>query len=413
MAIEAVTRNAGELHRVLYAIALDPSRKFGSLEEQILMLAIAFRERGSLLVPLFITGPGSGLPIGFAEAGVEAHCLDLSRFDFRTLRRLLDLISRHRLQVAHWGMVSPLFTSYIWALSVLRPRMRHCFSDHSSRTFPLAEPRPFFVRWFKRLLLRRFSRVLCISEFVRLSQEQQGVWSNHSTCRYFINTDRFRPDPEAGLRLREGRGDGGRFVALVVGQLIPEKGIDVLLRALPLTPPSVVLWVGGEGAYGPALEELAVELGVADRVRFLGSLVDTSPFMKAADCFVCPSVWAEAVGLVNMEAQACGLPVIASRVGGIPEYVEDGRTGLLFPPGDHEQLAAHLRRLYEDPSLLRDMGLAARDHAVRDFSPDARLEDYLAPYRVGESPVHASTHPPPEGSPGEGSPPTLLPRFKS
>lgn len=118
MARDNVTRAAGELRRVLYAIALDPSRKFGSLEEQISRLAVAFRRRGSLLVPRFITAPDSGRAIGFAEAGVEAHCLDLSRFDFRTLRRLLDLISRHRLQIAHWGIVSPVHLFHQGAVGV-------------------------------------------------------------------------------------------------------------------------------------------------------------------------------------------------------------------------------------------------------------------------------------------------------
>ena len=68
------------------------------------------------------------------------------------------------------------------------------------------------------------------------------------------------------------------------------------------------------------------------------------PLLQAADCAVCPSIWSEAAGLVNLEAQACGLPVIARRIGGIPELVEDGRTGFLFTPGDHRELAERLRR---------------------------------------------------------------------
>ena len=105
------------------------------------------------------------------------------------------------------------------------------------------------------------------------------------------------------------------------------------------------------------------------------------PFLQAADAFVCPSRWAEAAGLVNLEAQACGLPVLASRIGGIPEYVADGRTGVLFPPGDAEGLAAAVRRLLDHPHRFRDMGLAARESAVTRFSTAARLEEYLDLYR--------------------------------
>ena len=392
MAVRHRTEPASELRRVLYAISLDPSRKFGSLEEQILTLAVAFRQRGGLLLPLFSTRPGSELAIGFREAGVEVAFLDLERFSFRTLGRLLGLVSRHAIEVAHWGMLPPLYNPYVWALTLLRPRVRHYFTDHSSRLHPIPGPPSQPLRAIKRLLLRRFSRVVGVSDFVRQCLDRQQVWSNCSSCLHFINTDRFRPDPEEGRRLKASLGDEGRFVALVVGQLIPEKGIDVLLRALALLPPLATVWVVGEGAHAPALQALAAELGVADRTRFLGPQSNVSPFMQAADCLVCPSVWAEAAGLVNLEGQASGLPVVASRIGGIPEYVADGRTGLLFPPGDHVRLAAQLRRLIEDEGLLQEFGRAARTHAVEHFSADARLKEHLALYEKGSNSLSIPTH---------------------
>ena len=381
------TEPACELQRVMYAISLDPSRKFGSLEEQILTLAIAFRQRGGLLLPLFSTRPDSERAIGFREAGVEVAFLDLERFRFRTLGRLLRLVSHHKIEVVHWGLLPPLHNPYLWTLTLLRPWVRHFFTDHNSRLHPIPGPPPQPIRAIKRLLLRRFSRVVGVSGFVHECLDRQKVWSNCSTCLHFINTDRFRPDPEVGRQVKAGLGDEGRFVALVVGQLIPEKGIDILLRAVPLLPPIATVWVVGDGAYTRAFQALAVELGVADRVRFLGSQANVSTFMQAADCLVCPSVWAEAAGLVNLEGQASGLPVIASRIGGIPEYVADDRTGLLVPPGDHVRLAAALCRLIEDANLLRQLGQAARLHAVEHFSADARLKEYLALYEKDSNPT--------------------------
>ena len=82
--------------------------------------------------------------------------------------------------------------------------------------------------------------------------------------------------------------------------------------------------------------------------------------MQAADCLVCPSLWAEAAGLVNLEALSTGLPVVASRIGGIPEYVEDGKTGMLFPPGDHQALAALIRRLMDTPEEYQQLAAAAQ-----------------------------------------------------
>ena len=118
-----------------------------------------------------------------------------------------------------------------------------------------------------------------------------------------------------------------------------------------------------------------------DRVNFLGLQARVEPFLQAADAFVCPSLWAEAAGLVNLEAQACGLPVLASRIGGIPEYVADGRTGVLFPSGDAEGLAAAARGLLGRPDRFREMGREARELAVARFSAAARLEEYLSLYR--------------------------------
>jgi glycosyltransferase involved in cell wall biosynthesis len=109
--------------------------------------------------------------------------------------------------------------------------------------------------------------------------------------------------------------------------------------------------------------------------------------MQAADCLVCPTVWDEAAGLVILEALACGLPAIASAVGGIPEVVEDSKTGFLFAPGDDGELADRIRRLASDPGSYRQMGLAARAIVIERFSTQKRLEAYLDLYR----------YPPPEG----------------
>src|SRR5262249_28501228 len=122
--------------------------------------------------------------------------------------------------------------------------------------------------------------------------------------------------------------------------------------------------------------------GVGDRVRWLGLQSQVQPYLQAADVFVCPSRWAEAAGLVNLEAQATGLPVLASNTGGIPEYVADGVTGLLFPAGERGRLAEHIRARATDGERCRTRGRAARELASREFSVAARLDDHLALYTV-------------------------------
>jgi starch synthase len=115
----------------------------------------------------------------------------------------------------------------------------------------------------------------------------------------------------------------------------------------------------------------------------LGNREEVQAVIQAADCLVCPSIWQEAAGLVNIEALACGVPVVASRVGGIPEIVEHGATGLLFAAGEPDELAAAIRRLMEDPDLVAKMGEAARTAAIARFSP-ARLSEFLDFYQTNE-----------------------------
>ena len=174
----------------------------------------------------------------------------------------------------------------------------------------------------------------------------------------------------------------GVCVVLAVANLILEKGIDVALRALTLAPPGATLWVVGTGTEARKLQALSQELGVADRVTFFGQQVHVQPFMQAADCLVCPSRWAEAAGLVNLEALSTGLPVLASRIGGIPEYVEDGETGLLFAPGDHAALGALIGRLHDHPLECRQLGANARANACERFSVGSKINDYLDLYRM-------------------------------
>jgi glycosyltransferase involved in cell wall biosynthesis len=214
------------------------------------------------------------------------------------------------------------------------------------------------------------------------SLARQQSWSNLACCLHFINTDRFQPDIEVRQKVRGELACADQFVVLAVANLIREKGIDVLLHALVQTPPDVCLWVVGTGPEAAALEQLRHKLGLEHRVRFLGQQVHVQPYMQAADCLVCPSLWAEAAGLVNVEALSTGLPVLASNIGGIPEYVEDGVTGCLFPAGNDQALAAGIRRLRDDPEWCRRLGTAARAAAVQRFSAPARINDYLDLYRM-------------------------------
>lgn len=158
---------------------------------------------------------------------------------------------------------------------------------------------------------------------------------------------------------------------LYLGTLLPTKGVDVLVRALAQAPPHP-FHILGDGVERPRLERLAAELGLADRVKFCGFLggAELAREIEGAAYAVMPSVWYENGPYAAMELMARGKPVLASSIGGIPELIRDGETGLLFPPGDADGLAGRIESLLRDDHLGLDLGARAgrtvRDHCCAE-----------------------------------------------
>jgi glycosyltransferase involved in cell wall biosynthesis len=153
-------------------------------------------------------------------------------------------------------------------------------------------------------------------------------------------------------------------------RLEPVKGIPTLLKAIALVAKkhsSVRLVIAGEGSWRNRLEEEAAQLGVQDKVSFLGWQDDVATLLGSWSIFVLPSL-DEGFGVAVLEAMASGLPVVASDVGGLRELVQDGQTGFLVPPNDVNQLADKLLFLLDDPDLRMRMGIAARSRAREAFS---------------------------------------------
>lgn len=161
-------------------------------------------------------------------------------------------------------------------------------------------------------------------------------------------------------------------VFLFAGRLVPEKGCDVLLRAFAAASkkiPAARLEVIGDGPERGRLQQLAASLGIASRVDFRGALDNgqTQLAMRTAWAVCVPSVWEEPFGVVAVEAQMNGVPVIASRCGGLPEIVTPGSGGTLVAPGDEDSLAAAMVALGADREDLLARGKSAHTFAMRQF----------------------------------------------
>lgn len=162
------------------------------------------------------------------------------------------------------------------------------------------------------------------------------------------------------------------------------KGIDVLIEALARLPANVHAQLTGDGALKTAFQHHAEQLGVSTRCHFLGKATDADlpALYRSMDVFAFPSTSsAEAFGLVALEAQASGIPVVASDLPGVRTVVSDKQTGFLVPVGDIEELAAHLRLIIENPDMRHAFGVSAREHAVKRFSWNAHMEKLVHVYQ--------------------------------
>lgn len=189
-----------------------------------------------------------------------------------------------------------------------------------------------------------------------------------------IDSVRFAPGDRAAARTALGLPAAASIVG-IVATLRSWKGHRFLLEAVAqLARPEVCLVVVGDGPQRAALEQLAGELQLDGRIRFAGNQEDVRPWLHATDVFVLPSYANEGVPQALIQAMMCGLPVISTGIGGIPELVRDGATGLIVEPSRTEAIAARLAPLLDDPATRQRLGQAARAHAERNFGRDGMIE---------------------------------------
>jgi glycosyltransferase involved in cell wall biosynthesis len=189
--------------------------------------------------------------------------------------------------------------------------------------------------------------------------------------------------PTAGLRTDVGgpRPLLGKEYALYVGRLAFGKGARTLLRAWQKT--TVPLLIAGEGPLRQELENFAANQGLSG-VSILGRLAPDRliPLMRGARFLLVPSEWYEAFPLTISEAFACGVPVIASRLGAMQEIVEDGRTGLQFTPGDADDLAAKVEWSWTHPEQMQAMGCAARSEYEAKYTAERNYQMLMEIYQT-------------------------------
>ncbi len=282
---------------------------------------------------------------------------------FVKLVRLLQRIRPHIVHSRNWATFDAVLAARLAGVPVV------IHGEHG-REFTDPEGRNSRRNRARRLFAPLVSRFVTVSNHLRrwLVEEVRIPAQKVITIHNGVDTTRFAPTDRAAARAALGLASGQPVIG-TVGRLDPVKDHATLIRAFSRvrsTCGDVTLLIAGDGPCKEDLQALVATLGLNEHVRFLGERHDIPGVLAAMDVFVLPSI-AEGISNTILEAMAAGLPVVATRVGGNPELVEDGVNGILVPQGDSEALATAVATYLRDPHLLEVHGKSSRLRAVEAF----------------------------------------------
>ena len=375
---------ASELARRGYPIVFatrppfDPSHRYSRMLERASIPVIVLRRFSEsafarvagaigaalLVAPMLARRRRSARDAWVAARSVTATAF--ARLERRRIRRTFDAIVRRQrtggrstiLHIFGPSALTPFLLA--WAQETGVPSIYHEMGEADEayvKTFGMEET---------VASINRADRVVCLSPSVADNLRRVFGYRGRIDAIYAMVAD----PGDAWVR---GRKLAGRVTFGAIGRLVPHKHHALLIRAIHALAAAgcdAGLVVAGSGPMRDSLERLAAELGVTDRVAFTGEFEDLAAVMAQFDVFALPSS-SESQCMPVTESMAYGKPVIVSRFGGIPDFVDDGVTGLLVPVGDFEGLLAAMRRLAADVPLRVEMGARGRQRFLRDFSPVA------------------------------------------
>ncbi len=366
--------------KILYVIT---KANWGGAQKYVHDLALAARERGHDVIVAYGEDGllseklfSSGVPLRHIESlGRDIHW----KAEMTAFKDLTAFIKEERPDIVH-------VNSSKGGLALLAARIAHVpriiFTAHG---WAFNEDRPF---WHRILMHAVYAatvilshKTICVSKAVR----HDLAWFPDVLRRFTVVYNGvalpvFKERGEARAQLAPGLADA--YWLGMVAELHPTKRVEDAIRALAeLSPshPDLALVVMGDGELKEWLMEYAAHYKVSDRTVFTGFVDDAASYLSALDLFLMPSR-SEALALALIEAGYAGLPVVASRVGGIPEVVRHKHTGLLVPRQNPHALARAIRTLLESPEEARSYGAALKESVAMRFSKERMVEETFAVY---------------------------------
>jgi glycosyltransferase involved in cell wall biosynthesis len=368
--------------RVLFHI-VNSLRPAGA--EQFVVNVLRYHDR-SRYFPVCICSRaplGSHLEAAVEQMGVPLYFLEVTEKRLHWVQdpKLDALFKKYRPTIVHTHLGGIVY-AFVLTMKYRTPVRVHTLHSVAAHEMGMGPSRRV------RLLAFRF-RVgsfvpVAIAEEVARTFETLYNYPNPILIPNGVSIDAFSPDREVRQRVRrELQVEPQTLVFVHVGRFAAVKNHEMLVAAFAQLvgqlPLPTELWLVGDGELRETVQHQVRALGIESRVRFLGVRSDIPDLLRAADVFVFPSRW-EGNPLSVMEAMAAGLPVVATAVGGVPELVEDGASGILVPNEDLHGLVAAMQRMAQNPDLREQMGHAARCRAVERFDIRQTVRAYEALY---------------------------------
>jgi glycosyltransferase involved in cell wall biosynthesis len=349
---------------------VDLDREWRGGQSQALLLLKGLYERGHAAE--LLTVRGSLLAKRARQEGIYVHTISGTMRRLRAAAKIRRLLADGRFELVHVNEPHALTSAW---LAGARQRLPLVVSRRVA--YPIKRGH------FSRARYLAAQRILTISHFVKKSVLDSGIPAEIVELVYEGVEVPSPVPPEARSRARQRWSVPEHEILLgCVGYLLPEKGQEFVLRALPAVRekfPGARLIFAGDGPCRSRLEAVSHALGLSQAVIFTRFVKEVSQVYAALDAFVFPSL-AEPLGTSLLAAMAWGLPVVAVASGGVPEYVENGSTGLLVAQPNPTAFSADLLRLLSEPELAKRLGTAAREAIQKRLTADHMVENTLRVY---------------------------------
>ncbi len=350
---------------------------WGGQEIRILTEARGMLDRGHAVA--LVTPAEAPLYSAAEKLGIPVAALPIGRKNWKGLLAL-----RHWLAARDWefDIINTHSSTDSWLTALACAMRPKAPAIVRTRHVSTAVNAGFGTRW---LYLHATTHIVTTGEALRfqLHSDRGFPLDRMTSVRTGIDLARYRPLDRAHCRALLGLADAPTVG--IVATLRDWKGHDVLFEAWPSLlreVPEARLAIVGDGPCHDRLDEQVSRLGIGASVRFVGHKENVTEWLSAFDVFALPSWGEEGVPQAIMQAMACGLPVVSTPVGAIPEAVQADRTGLLVPPRDPTALATALARLLLDPAERSRLGRAGLAYARENFGIDAMLDRMEAIFRA-------------------------------